>query len=223
MFASHVFFQTKDMTLPSGSMDDDYVIMQNNSVQLHKSHLEPLSVASYENTKAFQLERKRTKKRLKLMKWVKKTISKEESDKMVIGDIYKVEQQDYYVKLWCLLCNGKLNGYRHVTDINPDIIIPLANCTLILGSVTSNKLFPFDIVSDGVKLVTLAAQSIKERNRWTQIVEKQRGTFLFDEVDHSYRMDGTGSSTSDEDDEDHIYEEGIKFLKYYDIDIPYVD
>ncbi|XP_046851048.1 uncharacterized protein LOC124444469 isoform X2 [Xenia sp. Carnegie-2017] len=201
--------ETKDMTLPSGSMDDDYVIMQNNSVQLHKSHLEPLSVASYETTKAFQLERKRTKKRLKLMKWVKKTISKEESDdqRMVIGDIYKVEQQDYYVKLWCLLCNGKLNGYRHVTDINPDIIIPLANCTLILGSVTSNKLFPFDIVSDGVKLVTFAAQSIKERNRWTQIVEKQRGTFLFDEVHRSYRMDNTESSTSDEDDEDHIYDE----------------
>jgi hypothetical protein len=156
------------------------------------------------------MERRATKKRIKMLRWLKKAIvDKGEEDATVIGDIYRIEGPDNHVKLWCLLRDRQLYCYRRVTDTTHDSVIPLDNCTAVPSAVISGQKYAFDIKREGVKLVTFAARSSKEQARWIEIVKSKRGKIPLAEIEDESGEEAAGSGTSEEDDDDsHEYIEG---------------
>lgn len=194
---------------PQISFDDnhsDYVISLQSVGQKPESQTD-----TYENGKSLAMERKATKKRIKMLRWLKKAIvDKGQDSVMVIGDIYKVVGPDNHVKLWCTIGDRQLYCYFRVTDEKPECVIPLDNCFAVPSSVNVGKKYAFDIEKDGVKLMTFAANSSKERARWMEIIKTKRGMISLAEVDDESGEEAAGSGTSeeDEDDDDHEYVKG---------------
>ena len=161
------------------------------------------------------MERRATKKRIRMLRWLKKAIvDKGQDDVTVIGDIYKIEAPNNCVKLWCLLRDRQLYCYLNVTDTTPDSVIPLDNCTAVPSDSSCGKKYAFDIEKEGMKLVTFAARSCKERARWMEIVKSKRGKYPLAEFGGESEEDASGSGTSEEeeDDDSHEYVEGNYLL-----------
>ena len=162
------------------------------------------------------IERKTTKKRIKMLRWLKKAIvDKGQDDTTVIGDIYRIKSVDNHVKLWCLLRDRQLYCYLNMTDTTPDCVIPLDNCSAVPTTVISGKKFAFDIEKEGVKLATFAARSAKERARWFEIVKSKRGMIPLAEIEDDSGDEAAGSGTSEDDDNDsHEYVQGNEILYF---------
>lgn len=200
-----------DIGLPQFGIDDDHsdYVISLQSVGQKKSESQE---ETYENLKT--MERKATKKRIKMLRWLKKAIvDKGEADVMVIGDIYKIVGPGDHVKLWCTIAARQLYCYLRVTDAKPESVIPLDNCSAVPSSVNVGKKFAFDIEKDGVKLVTFAVNSLKERARWMEIIKTKRGMIPLAEVADESGEEATGSGTSEEDngDDDYEYVKGTIF------------
>jgi hypothetical protein len=167
----------------------------------------------FETPKRLNMERKATKKRIKMLRWLKKAIvDKGQDDVTVIGDIYRVDGAYNHVKLWCLLRDRQLYCYSRVTDTTPESVMPLDNCIAVASDCNFGKKYAFHIEKDGMRLATFAARTSKERTRWIEIVKTKRGRYPLAELGRESEEDSTGSGTSEEEDDDsHEYVEGTSF------------
>ncbi|XP_028393970.1 uncharacterized protein LOC114518215 isoform X2 [Dendronephthya gigantea] len=154
-----------------------------------------------ENPKILNLERKATKKRIKMLRWLKKAfVAKGQDDATIIGDIYKIESPDKHVKLWCMLRDRQLYGYHHVSDTTPVFKLPLDNCIAVPRTNVPGKKHAFDIEKEGVKLATFASQTAKEQARWIDIVKNRRGTIRIREI-----ADDSGEEAEDSSEDEDNY------------------
>ena len=185
---------------------DDYVIKPPSpetpgTQDYVRSNSLPARPSSAENLTMQTLERKATKKRIKMLRWLKKAFrDKEQDDVTVIGDIYKIEGPDNHVKVWCLLRDRQLMCYPNVSDTTPSFTLPLNNCIAVPSSASSTKKYVFDVEKNGAKVATFAARSAKERARWIEIVKTKRGTIPLGDF-----ADDSEEDTGSEEDEDDGY------------------
>lgn len=188
-------------------VDDDH---SDYVIRLHGGENKPESPNECnEGAKSRTIERKATKKRIKLLRWLKETVlDKGHDDVTVIGDIYKIDDEGNRVKLWCLLRDRQLCCYTCVTDTTPNFVLPLDKCIAVPCPVTSDKKYAFDIEKEGVKVATFVARSSKERGRWIEIVKNKRGTILLANLGEESEEEAEGSGTSEEDDEGYEYVTG---------------